>query len=185
MPGTPTSSNVGSKVPSVQTVTGQAVPIIAVTDATATAQTATELLNPYSVSGTAPIWIKRGPGIRGIRVRARLTTATTAVATTPIVRVLGVMAGDGATLPTASSPNLTGQAAVPRRLDASTDTAAGLTLDLPASPSATTALGNGTYRYGTPSSKIDLEDCDWYIVLVERAAAITLGTCDVEVIEMN
>ncbi len=185
MPGAPIKSNVGSTAAQCMTITGQAVPVIAVSDATAAAQSATELLTPTSIAGTAVQWIKRGAGIRGIRVRVRLTVATTVVTTAPVVRVIGAMVADGVTLPTTDSPNLSGSGVSLRRLDNASDTAAGITLAIAGSPSGTTALSSGTYRWGTRSDKIDLEDCDYYIVLVETAAAITGGACAVEVIEMN
>lgn len=161
----------------VVAASGKATSVVAITDATATAQTAAELMYPQSVTASAITVVKLGDGVTRALIRARLTTATTAVATSPVVRVFAII-GDNAD---------DWADGVPFRLDNLDSDAAGKTLTLPASPSNTNMLRDGTYRYSDAISltATDLQGATHLVVLVETAASITGGACSVECLLQN
>jgi len=156
---------------------------VAITSLTATAATATELLNPLTFSGVNVIPL--GPRSTRIVVRARLTSATTAAATSPVVRLYAF----------AGSPSDLANATPIGRIDADTWTATGITLTLAASPGATTMLtntsGGTTYRYSdtlpTASTGVgyDCLGATFIVALTETAASITGGACALEIGVMN
>lgn len=156
---------------------------VAIEDLTATAATATQLLAPLTFPGGKIIPI--GPRTTRLILRARLTSATTAVATSPVVRLYS-FAG---TLEPANSLVPIG------RIDADTWTAAGVTLTLPGSPSATTMLtvevDSVTYRYGDtlPAASTGVGyDClggRYILALTETAASITGGAAVLEIGVLN
>lgn len=185
MPGAPIVSNAGTlEGATVTPVSSKSTTIEAVSDATATAVTAAQLLNHATITSTAVRWIKRGPHTTRVRIRGRVTVACTAVGTSPVVRVVGAIL-NGAAEPTADTPNISGASVTFRRLDNATETAAGVTLTFNATPTSSNSYGNGTYFYSIVIDAIDLEGVDYFAVLVETAAGITGGACSVEAIQMS
>lgn len=152
--------------------------VIAHLNATATAQTATELLAPQTITSANVRVIAVGDAVTRVLIRPRIATTTTAVATSPVVRIIGIVA-------TADDDAWTD--GVPVRLDNVDNTAAGLTLTLEASPSGSNSLTSGSYRYGDTKSltATDLLGVKWLVIPVETAASITGGTCDIEVLLLN
>jgi len=151
---------------------------ICVTDATSTASTSSELLNPGSSTKTVSQVVRIGPEARRVIIRARYETAITAATTSPVVRVFGIYATDaqlvaasGTTFPTDGSVRF-------KRLDNNSATASGITVTLtPATPGD---LRDGTYKYSNPiqvssSEFIDLANANALLVLVETAAASLTG----------
>jgi hypothetical protein len=161
--------------------------ITCVTNATSTASTATELLNPLSSTKTVSQVVKVGnEGRRGI-FRARYETAISASGTSSVIRLFGIYATDAqldaASLATSTTFPTDGTVKV-KRLDSSTSTAAGITVALV--PGASGDLRDSTYKYSNPitlnsSEFIDLCNCDAVLVLVETAAIVTNGTPIVEI----
>lgn len=154
--------------------------VIANTDAT-TATSGAALYDPLNSGGTTILPVRLGANATRVMLRARITSATTAVATSPVVRVYAIWGGN-------SEDWTTG---IMGRIDTNDVDATGLTLSLPASPSTTNmtsqALGATTYRYGDWVS-LDGTDCkgaDAILVVVETAASITGGACDVQVAVLN
>lgn len=158
---------------------------VAIADLTATAATATVLLNPLTFTGVSAQVIPLGPRSTRVIVRGRVTSATTAVATSPVVR-LYAFAGDPSDLTTCTPIG---------RVDADTWTAAGLTLTFDATPSATDMFTNTngatTYRYTntlpTASTGVgyDCLGASFIVALTETAASITDGACALEIGVMN
>lgn len=155
---------------------GKTTSVLPVTIATASAQSAAELMYPQSVTATNITVIRLGSAVSRVLVRARLTTATTAVAASPVVRVFGIIGG---------ADDWT--AGVPFRLDNLDSDAAGKTLTIPASPSDTNMLRDGSYRYSDAISltATDLQGATHLVVLVETAASITGGACAIEALIQN
>lgn len=171
-----TSANVPG-VGVVVAASGKATSVIVVTDATATAQTAAQLMSPQTVTASNITVVRLGSGVSRALIRARLATATTAVATSPVVRVYAIVGGGGDGWTTG----------VPLRLDNADSDAAGVTLTLPGTPSTTNMLADGTYRYSDCISltATDLQGATFLVVLVETAASITGGACAIEAILQN
>lgn len=148
-------------------------------DATAAAASAPELLAPLTFAGVKIIPL--GSRVSRLFVRAVLTDAVTAVATSPVVR-LYAFSGDPDS-PTTAKPI--------GRIDAATWNAAGLTLTANASPSASnmfTANGN-RYTETLPSTATQIGyDClgaSFLVALTQTAAAITNGAISVEIGVLN
>jgi hypothetical protein len=158
---------------------------VAIADATASADAAEVLLNPLTATGIASRVIPLGDRVTRIIVRARLTAATTAAATSPVVR-LWAFAGD---------PNDLANCTPIGRIDADTNTASGITLTLAASPSGTTMAtnesGGVTYRYSDNlpaiSSKVGYDALGgrFVVALLQTSAAITEGACAIEIGVLN
>jgi len=144
--------------------------VVLCTDAR-TAQSAADLLNPTAIDDATNRWVATGMK-RGklAALRARIPVATTAVATSPIVRVIG---GWG-TITTGAPP--TDGTFICARLDASAWTTAGITLTFAASPDvATDTPSDGTYMYADYyfDTPLDLLGADFIIAAVSTAGAIT------------
>ena len=124
-----------------------------------------------------------GPNVTRILLRARLTSATTAVATSPVVFVYAVY-------PTVGGPDSV-EAGILWRVDNTDPNGAGLTLTLPGTPANTNmteqVIDSVTYRYGTTVSLdgTDLKGARWALVVVSTAASITDGACDVEALVID
>ena len=162
-----------------QTVGGFGSIVQVVTDAEVSAASAAELLAPFSyATAGASRWIKRGVGISRAYFYARMD-ATATYTTSPVIRVFGafpvteaVASTDDVTPVTSSIANDGTWKAV--RLDVADFNAAGLTLTLVASGS--TLNNDATYAYSDETSEIDLQDCRYFLVLIETAAVIGAGS---------
>lgn len=144
---------------------------VTVHDDARTAQSAGNLLKPVAVADSVCHWIKiERPAARMGRLRCKVPIATTAVGTSPVVRVF---AGYG-TLNTDGSAPTDGSFRV-ERLDSGTWTAAGLTLAFPASPTTSNCPNDATYFYATAvlQTPVDMQGAQYILVEVETAGACT------------
>ena len=159
--------------PDVSYVTNQlAVWQTVVSDCTSSGtgtQTAAVLAQPYNVSNAYIIPCEIIAG-QNIRIRAAMAVGTTAVATSPVVRVFGadqVPNVDG-TWPTGT---------IFDRLDASTDTATGATVTLTVTANAAQKDATFAYSNSLPSSGVGYptKGSRGLLVLVETAASVSGG----------
>jgi len=126
--------------------------------------------------------LELGPNVTRVLLRARLTSATSGVATSPVVFVYGCYANE-------IDPGV--DTAVLWRLDNTDPNGTGLTLALPASPANTNmteqVVNSVTYRYGTTVSLegVDLKGAQWMLVVVSTAASITDGACDIQALVID
>lgn len=154
--------------------------VLAIDNASATAATTAEQINPASVTGTSWHWIKRGEGMTRAYIYARMLKSTTVVTTSPVIKVYGAYpVGSAPTLPDNNSGAIpTDGTWVCKRLDAATAAAGGQTLTL-ALDAADTQPEDTTYIYSDETSVIDLQDAPYVLVLHSTAASITNGTSTV------
>jgi hypothetical protein len=159
-----------------------------VTNAKATAATATELKTPLSFAGSNCMWTKVGPGVTRIMLRAKYSGTVT---TSPVVQVYGVHQPDPATGVSSSSPAFADDGTIrPTRLD--NDAAgAGLTITLDATndlrdSAGTPNLYSPWYEYISPATGApgDLLGCSHFLVLCATAAN-TSGACVIEALVLN
>lgn len=182
----PTTRNANIKSEAIQSValaSPKATIVLAHADATS-AQSATELRRPMSITSNNTSAIKIGGGVRSIAFRARYNAATTAVTTSPVIRVYATE--DGAVNEGAGSFVDTGaDGAKFWRIDSSTAGGPGQTL--------TCSYANDTYDaaffyspwYSFPTTfgqTGDVAGAKWIVVAVETAAVVT-GTGAAMVIE--
>lgn len=157
-----------------------AVPVVSVTargtwvvvhDDARIANSAAELLNPTSVDDSVCHWIPVDPSAAKITsLRCKVPIATTAVGTSPIVRVYlgwGTLADSGSA-PSDGTFRF-------ERLDNASQTAAGLTLTFDATPTTSDQFNDATYFYSTSvfQTPTDLKGANYILVLVETAGACT------------
>lgn len=175
--------------PTVQAIGAIAGTIVqCLDDATVTAATATELLNPGLVTASGFHWIKRSATATRAYFFARYTKSAT-ITTDPVIRVVGVFKMPGFT-PT--DPEENSQAISTNgswkyvRLDTqsagTTPTAGGtgITLDLVTSGTGMFVDSASTAKaYSDESSVVDLQDCEYFIVLHSTAASVDTGTVPV------
>lgn len=163
-------------------------PVTVVSNAKATAATATELKTPLSFAGSNCFWVKIGQGItRGVfRVKYSGT-----VTTSPVIQVYGVHQPDPATGVTTASPAFADNGTIaPTRLD--NDAAgAGITLTLDATndirdTAGTPNLYSPWYEFVSPQTGVpgDLLGCSHILVLCSTAAN-TSGAAAIEALFLN
>ena len=136
-----------------------------------TAQSATDLLRPVAVDDSVCHWVEVSKGASKLAcIRAKVPIATSAVGTSPVVRVY---AGYGV-LPSTGIPPTDGSFRV-ERLDNSSWTAAGLTLTFAASPTTSNAHNDAVYFYSASvlQTPTDLKGANYILVAVETAGACT------------
>lgn len=143
--------------------------VTCVSSASATAQTAAELIRPGSVTASAIVPIPLGKGTSRVLLRCRYTAAGT-VTTSPIIRVFAAY-DNGARLITTT---LVDDGTVRYMILASAQTVTCV---------AATDVRDTTYSYSVPIvlTGTDMLGADYLIVLVETAASIS-GAQD-EIIE--
>lgn len=139
------------------------------------AQSATELKLPTTISGTNFRWIKVGPSVTRVRLRLRFPVGVSAVTTSPVVRLFGAVVFDAETIPSTSTGDLSGSTVEYRRLDNTSESAAGITLTAYV-PASTAGIRDATYAYSDLSSAYDVEGCQFVGVMVETASNLTGGT---------
>ncbi len=137
-----------------------------------TAQTAAMLYNPSSITDSTFHWIRVPYGTTRALIRGKVAKATTAVGTSPVVRVVGAYDVAGGLADCSGVADGTVEFL---RLDAATWAATGLTLTFPASPSTTNCYNDTTYFYSDVASltPIDLLGANWVGVPVVTASATT------------
>lgn len=169
-----------SPSPTFQPVGSYGSIVLMLDNASATAATTAEQLNPGSVTASGFHWVKRGEGMTRAYIYARMLKSTSAVTTSPVVKVYGAWpVGAAPTLPENNSGALpTDGTWVVKRLDATTAAAAGQTLTL-ALDAADTQPEDTTYIYSDETAVIDLQDAPYVIVLHSTAASITNATSTV------
>lgn len=173
------SNEAGPLVQAVGSFAGSIVQVI--DDATATAATATELLNPGLVTASGFHWVKRSPSVARATFFARYTKSA-AVTTDPVIKVIGVYRMPGFTV-TEPDSNATTANALPTdgswkyvRLDATAANAGGITLDLVSSGTGLFVDSASTAKaYSDESASVDLQDCEYFIVLHSTAAVVDTG----------
>jgi hypothetical protein len=160
--------------------------VTANTDATATAQTTAQLYAPSSIAGTSKVqWIKVHAGCTRVLVRARMPKNTSAVATSPVIRVYGANMADGALIASDGTVPTDGTIQF-LRLDNASVTAAGPTVTLTCA--TTTTMNDATYWYSNvvDLTGYDLLGSDYVGVLVSTSASITGGgAVEVQLLLLN
>jgi hypothetical protein len=178
------NANIRSQgVNSVALAAPKATIVVAHADPTV-AQSATELRRPLSISSDNPSAIKIGPGVRSFALRARYNAATTAVSTSPIVRVYALEEG-AVNASTGALVDTGADGAKFWRLDSNTAGAAGQTLTCTyASDIYDTAFFYSPWTvFTTNFSELgDIAGAGYLLVAVETAAVVT-GTGAAMVIE--
>lgn len=163
-------------------------------DATATAATAAELLNPTGFGIATAHWIEiKKPASKLCRVRARVPRAITAVSTQLIVQLYAAwatssFAGSPAAEGYSANVPLTDGSVKVERLDASTWAAAGLTLTMQGSPTTSNQACDAAYWYSTSAlqTPADLHGATHLLCLVSQAMVKTgTGTPIVEGLLIN
>lgn len=162
--------------------------VTVVTNAKATAATATELKTPLSFAGSNCRWTKVGPGISRILLRAKYSGTVT---TSPVLQVYGVHQPDPATGVTSDSPAFSDAGTIaPTRLD--NDAAgAGITITLDATndirdSAGTPNLYSPWYEFVSPQTGVP-GDClgASHILVLCSTAANTSGACVIEALFLN
>lgn len=186
--GAPTGTNTTALAQTVAPTSAFGNIVTAVTNAKATAATATELKTPLSFAGSNCRWVKVGPGITRVFLRAKYSGTVT---TSPIVQVYGVHQPDPATGVTSDSPAFSDSGTIaPTRLD--NDAAgSGLTITLDATndirdSAGTPNLYSPWYEFISPQTAApgDLLGCSHFLVLCSTAAN-TSGACVIEALCLN
>lgn len=159
-----------------------AVPVVSVTargtwvvvhDDARIANSAAELLNPTSVDDSVCHWVRLDRAASKIcHLRCKVPIATTAVGTSPVVRVYlgyGALNEDGS-VPTTGGFRV-------ERLDNADPAAEGLTLAFEGSPSASNQMHDAAWYYSRSvlQEPTDLRGADYLIVLVETAGVCTVS----------
>lgn len=134
---------------------------------TSTAQSATDLLRPGGIDDSFFHWVRLAPGVTRVFVRCRYDDGTSAVATSPIVRVFGALFDPQAT--TEASNKF-------RRLDNVDWNAAGVTLTLVANGTGVHHDGTNYYSDEATLSGYDALGCKYVGVAIETASGITPDT---------
>lgn len=158
---------------------------VQVNDDARTAQgTTTKLYNPLGITDSVFHFKKIPPGTTRALVRARVPIATTAVGTSPIVAIVGLIDNGDHDDCLASGVGIVDGTIQPIRLDSATAAGAGQTLTFPASPTTSNCTNDGVWFYSDVISltATDLQGCKWIGVLVTVAGACTASAampCDV------
>jgi hypothetical protein len=173
----------------IVTASAYANPVTVVSNAKATAATATELKTPLSYTGSNCFWVKLGPGITRGMFRVKYAGTVT---TSPVIQVYGVHQPDPATGVSTASPEFSNTSGLisPTRLD--NDAAgAGITLTLDATNdirdgAATPNLYSPWYEFVSPQTGVpgDLLGCSHILVLCSTAAN-TSGAAVIEALFLN
>ncbi len=154
----------------------------AVSDTTATAATATELITPLSFAGANCRWIKVGPNCGKIQVRCKYHVSTD-MTTPPIVYIIGATAPEG-TLPDNQFAT-DGTECQIERLDALSGVA-GITLTRVAASDQRTSANRFTpwYSFTSPYTGVvgDLNGCTHVLVLCSQASVGGTGTVEAKFI---
>lgn len=144
---------------------------VTVHDDARTAQAETDLLNPTAVDDAVCHWVRLDRAASKIcHLRCKVPIATTAVGTSPVVRVYlgyGALNEDGS-VPTTGGFRV-------ERLDNADPAAEGLTLAFEGSPSAGNQMHDAAWYYSRSvlQEPTDLRGADYLIVLVETAGVCT------------
>lgn len=146
--------------------------IVAVSNAAATADSASVLLAPTTSATATPIRIPEGA--TRVMVRCRYNADATGLTSSPVVRLLGL---DRNGIPIRLDNILTGATGQTLTIGAS---AAGLvgTDWSSADPGGNPASNTSAYKYSDPGSitGTDCLGCEWLYVLRSTAAVVTGGT---------
>lgn len=146
------------------------------------AESATILKSPATYGGPA-VPARVHPATTRLLVMARYATATTAVATSPVVRLYAVY-GPDASFDAGTGAFLNNGTVIFRRIDSGTSTGTGITLTLTTAATAD-KICDATYRYSDcyDIAGTDLLGAKWILALTETAASVT-GSATVELVAM-
>lgn len=134
---------------------------------TSTAQSASDLLGPGGIDDSVFHWVRLAPGVTRVFIRCRYDDGTSAVATSPVVRVFGAT----------QDPQTTTEASNKfRRLDNVDWNAAGVTLTLVANGTGVHHDGTDYYSDEPTLSGYDALGCKYVGVAIETASSITPDT---------
>ena len=160
---------------------------VTVNDDAETAQSATMLLRPASITDSTFHWMEVRDGATRCLVRARQAVGAT-VTTSPVIRVIGAygtsIASDGS-WPNTSAAAIAGDPLF-LRLDNADWNAAGLTLTLVTSGTGLNRDNDYAYTDVMPDlTGIDMKGCSWVGVMVETAANVSAGTVPIQILLLN
>ena len=156
----------------------------AIVDASASAQSGTDLLRPLAVTSTNINIVRLSPALTRVQLRLSYPTTVTAVATQPIVRVYGVDGPDSALGGTADWTETTAGLSV-MRLDNVDANAAGLTLSI-GLVAADLRVNDTLLSDPNSLTPIDTLGHKWLVVLLQTAASKTgTGAVAVQVRGLN
>lgn len=146
------------------------------------AESATILKSPATYGGPA-VPARVHPATTRLLVMARYATATTAVATSPVVRLYAVY-GPDASFDAGTGAFLNNGTVIFRRIDSGTSTGTGITLTLTTAATAD-KICDATYRYSDcyDIAGTDLLGAKWILALTETAASVT-GSTTIELMAM-
>lgn len=146
------------------------------------AESATILKSPATYGGpAAPAAVS--PATTRLLIMARYATATTAVTTSPVVRLYAVYGPDASFTPSTGT-FLNDGSVIFRRIDSATSTGTGITLTLTTAATAD-KICDATYRYSEcyDIAGTDLIGAKWILALTETAASVT-GSTTIELMAM-
>jgi len=146
------------------------------------AESATILKSPATYGGPA-VPARVHPATTRLLIMARYATATTAVATSPVVRLYAVY-GPDASFDAGTGAFLNNGTVIFRRIDSGTSTGTGITLTLTTQATAD-KICDETYRYSDcyDIAGTDLLGAKWILALTETAASVT-GSTTIELMAM-
>jgi len=146
------------------------------------AESATILKSPATYGGPA-VPARVHPATTRLLIMARYATATTAVATSPVVRLYAVYGPDASFTPSTGA-FLNDGSVIFRRIDSGTSTGTGITLTLTTAATAD-KICDATYRYSDcyDIAGTDLLGAKWILALTETAASVT-GSTTIELMAM-
>lgn len=155
---------------------------ITANDDAETAQSAGDLLAPAAIDDSVFHWVKVGPGVTRVLIRARQAIAAT-VTTSPVVRVYGLWSDDEEVSGAFDTDGTGGVRCL--RLDNADANASGVTLTLVTS--GTGLMQDSAYAYtDVPTlDGYDLKGAPFVGVAVETAANVNSGTVPIEVLFVN
>ena len=141
-------------------------------DLTATAETSTVLLQPWSSTTSSLHWVRVPDGCTRVMVRARKTNPSGNTATSPIVQIWGADGTPDANGAYSGTPGAANFSEF-TRLDASAANGTGITLTLTSGGTGMTS--DATYAYSNPAdlTGIDCKGCHWIAMLTATAASVT------------
>lgn len=139
-----------------------------------TAESAAALLRPTTYASAFVYPMRIHAAATRISIMARYKQATSAVTTSPVVRLYGIWGADSVVTP--AGVIASDGTAIIRRLDNGSSNSAGITLTLTTAVAAD-KMRDDTYRYSDEYdiTGVDLRGAKWLLALTETAANISGG----------
>lgn len=170
--GTKLVGKCGSSGEVVQFASTQGGWLVAHDDLEAAADSAANMLKPWNISKASMHWVEVPKNATRVWVRARQDAATSAVTTSPVVRLMGANGMLDSTNATFSGTTTADSFAEFTRIDdAADDNGTGQTLTL----ATTGLLEDASFEYSDKKGPYDCVGCTHVAILVETAANVADG----------